>query len=87
MWMAVGAPRTQVRWMVLKHSLVLTALGVLIGTRLAMLVAQMLTSVLYGVTPMDLVSYVSAIFGVALVALVAGLIPAMRAASIDPLGL
>jgi predicted permease len=83
--MAVGAPRGQVLWMVLKDSLLLTAVGVIVGTPLALLAAQMLTSVLYGVTPLDLVSYVLAILGVALVALAASVIPAMRAASIDPL--
>jgi ABC-type antimicrobial peptide transport system permease subunit len=71
--------------MVLKDSLLLTAVGVIVGTPLALLAAQMLTSVLYGVTPLDLVSYVLAILGVALVALAASVIPAMRAASIDPL--
>jgi len=83
--MAVGARREQVVWMILKDSFLLTAMGVLIGTPLAIWTAQMLASVLYGVTPSDALSYVLAILGVALVALTASALPARRAASIDPL--
>ncbi len=67
--MAVGARREQVVWMILKDSLLLTAIGVLIGIPLAMLVGRALTSSLYGVKPLDAVSYLLAVAGVALVAL------------------
>ncbi|HEX4232206.1 MAG TPA: ABC transporter permease [Bryobacteraceae bacterium] len=83
--MAVGAPRKRVVWMVLKDSLLLTAVGAGLGAPLAMLAAHMLESVLYGVTPWDALSYLMAILGVAAVALIASIIPARRAASIDPL--
>jgi predicted permease len=83
--MAVGARREQVVWMVLKDSLILTAVGVVIGVPLAMLVGRGLTSSLYGVKPLDAVSYLMAVVGVAAVALAASAVPAGRAASIDPL--
>ena len=83
--MAVGARRGQVIWMILKDSLVLTAAGVLIGVPLAMLVGRELASSLYGVKPMDALSYVLAVLGVGLVALVASAVPAGRAASVNPL--
>ncbi len=83
--MAVGARRGQVVWMVLRDSLILTAAGVVIGVPLATLVARALTSTLYGVKPYDGFSYLAAVAGVALVAVVASLIPAHRAASVDPL--
>jgi predicted permease len=83
--MAVGAPREQVVWMILKDSLVLTAIGAMVGTPLAMFAARMLTSVLYGVTASDTLTYSAAILGVSLIALIASAIPARRAASIDPL--
>jgi ABC-type antimicrobial peptide transport system permease subunit len=83
--MAVGARRGQVVWMVLRDSLVLTAVGVLIGVPLASLTARALTSALYGVKPYDGASYLLAVAGVALVAVVASLIPARRAANVDPL--
>jgi predicted permease len=83
--MAVGARREQVVWMILKDSLLLTSVGVVLGVPLAMLVGHALTSSLYGVKPFDVVSYLLAVIGVAVVALAASAIPAGRAASVDPL--
>ncbi|MGA9668157.1 MAG: ABC transporter permease, partial [Terracidiphilus sp.] len=81
--MAMGARRGQVVWMVLRDSLLLTVAGVVIGIPLAMLVGRALTSSLTGVKPLDAVSYLLAVAGVALVALAAGTVPASRAASVD----
>jgi predicted permease len=83
--MAVGARRGQVVWMVLKDSLLLTVAGVLSGIPAAMLVGHALTSSLYGVKPLDAVSYLLAVVGVTVVALVASSVPAGRAASVDPM--
>lgn len=83
--MALGAQRAQVVWMVLRDSLMLTALGAAIGFPFAILAGKALASVLYGLKPDDLSSIVIAFVGVALVAIVASLIPAHRAAGIDPL--
>jgi predicted permease len=82
---AVGAQRSQVIWMVLRDSLVLTAVGVAAGVPLSLLVGKALTSSLYGVKPFDIVSYAFAALMVAVVATAASAIPARRAASIDPL--
>jgi predicted permease len=83
--MAIGARRGQVLWMVLRDSLFLTAMGVVLGLPLAALAGRALASSLYGVQPLDPLTYLLAIVGVALVALAAGALPAVRAASIDPL--
>jgi predicted permease len=83
--MAVGARREQVVWMVLKDSVALTVAGVVIGVPLAVLVGRALASSLYGIKPLDAVTYLLAIAGVAAVALVASAIPAGRAASVDPM--
>lgn len=82
--MALGAQRTQVVWMVLRASLVLTAIGVVVGVPLAMAACRGLESSLYGMKALDLTSYCFAVLGVALVALLASAIPAGRAASVDP---
>jgi ABC-type lipoprotein release transport system permease subunit len=50
-----------------------------------MLVGRALASSLYGVKPLDALSYLLAVAGVALVALVASTVPAGRAASVDPM--
>jgi ABC-type antimicrobial peptide transport system permease subunit len=83
--MAVGARREQVVWMILKDSLVLTAAGVALGVPLAMFVGRALATSLYGVKPLDAVSYALAVVGVMVVALAASAIPASRAASVDPM--
>lgn len=83
--MAVGAQRTQVVWMVLHDTLMLTAVGAAFGVPLALLTGKMLASVLYGLKPTDFVSIAIALAGVAFVAIGASLIPARRAAAIDPL--
>jgi ABC-type antimicrobial peptide transport system permease subunit len=72
-------------WMILQGSLLLTAAGVVIGVPAAMLVGHALTSSLYGVQPLDAVSYLLAVVGVALVALAASVVPAARAAGVDPM--
>lgn len=83
--MTMGAQRGQVVWMILKDSLVLTAVGVTAGVPLAMLVGHALGSSLYGVTPLDGASYAMAVLGVAIVALAASAWPARRAAGVEPL--
>jgi predicted permease len=83
--MAVGAQRGQVVWMVLRDSLMLTAVGIAIGIPFALLTGRALASSLYGVKPDDAATLAMAVIGIALVAIGASMIPARRAASIDPL--
>jgi predicted permease len=82
--MALGAQRWQVVWMVLRSSCLLAAIGIGIGIPLAMAAGKGLEGSLYGVRPLDPWSYVLAMLGVALVALLASAVPAGRAASVDP---
>jgi predicted permease len=82
--MALGAQRRQIIWMILRGSLLLTAMGVAIGIPIAMAASKGLKSSLYGVKPLDLTSYIFAIVGVAVVALTASGLPARRAGSVDP---
>jgi predicted permease len=83
--MAMGAGRGQVVWMILRDSLLLTAVGVAMGVPLAMLVGRALGSSLYGVKPLDGASYLLAVLGVTSVALAASALPARRAANVEPL--
>jgi ABC-type antimicrobial peptide transport system permease subunit len=83
--MAMGARRGQIVWMVLKDSLILTAIGVAAGIPFAILIGRALGSSLYGVTPLDGDSYLLAVIGVAGVALTASAVPARRAAGVEPL--
>jgi predicted permease len=83
--MAMGARRIQILWMVLRESLLLTAVGVALGIPFAILAGQALASSLYGVKPLDAASYLVAVMGLAGVALAASALPARRAASVEPL--
>jgi predicted permease len=83
--LAVGAQRGQVLWMVLRESLLIAALGLGIGLPLAVMTSRLLRSMLFGVGPNDPLVFVAALVAVAVVALAASLIPARRAASIDPM--
>jgi predicted permease len=83
--MALGAQRSQVLWMVLRESLLISVAGVAVGIPLAIAGAQLMRSMLFGVMPGDSISYLGALLGVTLVALIASVIPARRAASVDPI--
>jgi predicted permease len=84
--MALGARRAQVLGMVLKHGLTLTAAGSAIGVALSLALARVASSLLYGVSPIDAVTFLSVPPVLLLVALTACLIPAQRAASLNPIG-
>jgi ABC-type antimicrobial peptide transport system permease subunit len=71
--------------MVLRDSLILTAIGAMIGVPLALLTGRALASALFDVKPNDLASVLFALGGIAAVAVGGSFIPARRAAAIDPL--
>jgi putative ABC transport system permease protein len=81
---ALGALRGQVLRMTVRRSLLLTTIGSLVGLAIAAGVAQALTSFLYGISPIDPLSFAGAAALLGAVALVASAIPARRAASVNP---
>ena len=83
--MALGAQRGQVLWMILRGSLMVTLAGVVVGLPLALAATKVLQSMLFGVQPRDPATFAAALAGIAAVSLVASLIPALRAASVDPM--
>jgi predicted permease len=83
--MALGATRTDVFRLVLKQGMLMLGIGVLVGTAGAAAAAQGLKSLLFGVSPMDPVTFGTVPLVLAFVALVACLVPAMRATRVDPI--
>jgi predicted permease len=82
--MALGAAPSGVIRMVVRRSLLLAGLGVGVGLAIALGAARLASSLLYGIAPHDPVSYAAAAAVLLLAAVAAGLIPALRAARVDP---
>lgn len=82
--MALGARRAGVIGMVMRGAMVQAILGLLIGAPVAWFCVRYIKAQLYGITSVNLAVMSAAIGVLAAAACVAGLIPARRAASIDP---
>jgi putative ABC transport system permease protein len=82
--MALGSSRLAISRIVLADVLKLAGIGILVALPVAYGVTGLLRSQLYGVSPADPLAMCCAVFLIALVALLAALIPASRAASINP---
>jgi ABC-type antimicrobial peptide transport system permease subunit len=82
--MALGARPRQVLGAVLRRTFVLCAAGICIGTLVTLAAGKLLSSVLYGVSPHDPLTYAVALFIITTVALIACWNPAARAIGIDP---
>jgi predicted permease len=83
--MAVGATRVQIVRLVVKGGLETVAAGLVIGGLGAFFAVRMLRSLLFGVTVFDPLSFIGAAMVLVLTVLLAGLAPATRAASIQPM--
>ena len=84
--MALGALSSNVARMVLREVAILVAIGIVIALPAAWAASRYIASQLYDVTPTDPATIVIAIVGLIAVAAAAGLIPALRAARVNPIG-
>ncbi len=82
--MALGAQRRDVVWLIVRQGLLLSLVGGVIGIAGAAALGRALASLLYGVSPVDAPAYAAAAVVVLSSALAACLIPARRAAILDP---
>ncbi len=82
---ALGATRRNVLFLVLREALVVIAIGLAAGVPLAIWAGGHLDQLLYNVSPLDAVSYASATLVLAIVAIAAALLPARRAAALEPM--
>jgi ABC-type antimicrobial peptide transport system permease subunit len=83
--MALGAATGDVVRLIVRQGLTLAGVGVLVGFLGALAASRLLDSMLFGVSSTDPLSYASVIFVLGGAALAACLIPARRAARIDPI--
>jgi predicted permease len=82
--LALGANAGDVRKMVLKQGMILCSFGVLFGLGAAFGLTRLMEALLYGVDPVDPMTFGAVTVSLTLVALLASYVPAARAASIDP---
>lgn len=82
---ALGAQIADVRRMFLRHGLWLTAGGIALGIGVAMALTRLMSALLFGVGPMDPITYAAVSGALAAAALLATYLPARRASRVDPL--
>jgi predicted permease len=83
--MALGAQSKQVLALVLKQGMLLAVIGAVLGVVVALPVTRLASTLLYGVSPTDPLTYISITLLLMAVALLACYIPARRATRVDPL--
>ncbi len=82
--MALGADRRNVVRMILREAGTLVGVGLVIGVAASLAAAQTAKALLFGLTPNDPVTLVTAAGGLAAVAMLAGYLPARRASRLEP---
>lgn len=82
---ALGATRTELYALVLREAMWLAGVGVAAGLLAAIPAARLIESQLYGVRPSDPLTYATIVLLLAVVSVVAALVPASRAAHADPM--
>jgi putative ABC transport system permease protein len=82
--MALGAQRSEIRGIVFLSAAKLAAIGCVLGLAGAAAASMFLRSFLFGVSPFDPLVLILAAVAVLLLAIVASLLPAQRAAAVDP---
>ena len=82
--MALGAERTGVTVMVMRDAVIQVILGLAIGIPTALLCVQLVEAQLYEIKSINAGVWIGSALSLVVAALLAGLIPARRAASIDP---
>ena len=82
--MALGASAGQVQGMILRQGLVLTGLGLLAGTAVALSLTRLLATQLYHISPSDPETFATVTLALLAVSTVAAFLPARRATSVEP---
>jgi ABC-type antimicrobial peptide transport system permease subunit len=82
--LALGATPSQVRWLVLRETLVLVAAGSVSGVILVAAAMRLAATLLYGLSPYDPATLAAATLALATMGLLASLLPAWRASRVEP---
>jgi predicted permease len=83
--MALGATREATAWLIVRDTARMAAIGLALGVLLSIGAARVETAVLFGVRPLDAFSFAASLAILSLAVMAAALLPARRAASIEPM--
>jgi ABC-type antimicrobial peptide transport system permease subunit len=81
---ALGAQRGELQRMFVRHGLALAGIGVAAGLGAAAALTRLMSTLLYGITPLDPVTYLAVPVVLVAATALASYVPARRAASVDP---
>ena len=84
MRLALGARPREVVWVVVRRGATLAGLGIVCGLGGALALSGVMRGLLYQVSPTDVPTFAGVSLGLGVVAIVACVMPAWRAASLDP---
>ena len=82
--LALGAQKNELKWMFVRSALLLTTVGVVIGLGTAAALMQFMKSLLFNISPLDAVSYITVPLVLTACAIFASYLPARRAAAVNP---
>jgi len=82
--LALGAQQRELRWMFVRSALILTGVGIVAGLGAAVVVAHLMRTLLFGVSPLDPLSFAAVPLILAATAALASFLPACRAATVNP---
>jgi len=82
--MAVGASRRSILVLIVSRGFALTAVGLCFGAAISLVLARILSSLLFGIAPSDPITFLSAVGALLVVGLASTYIPARRAVRLDP---
>jgi ABC-type antimicrobial peptide transport system permease subunit len=83
--MALGAQTANVLTLIMKNGLILVLTGIAIGIISAVALTRFLTTLLFGVRPTDSMTFIVVSLVFFAIAMIASLVPALRATKVDPL--
>ncbi len=82
--LALGAQQSELRRMFVRSGLALAAIGVAIGLMTAIALMRLMKSLLFGISPLDPITYIAVPLVLVMAAVLASYLPARRAAAVDP---
>jgi predicted permease len=82
--MAIGARQGDVSRLFVRHGLLLTGIGVAVGVVAAVGLTRVMSSLLFGISPLDPVTFLAVAVTLASIAFLASYLPARRASGVDP---